>query len=119
LAPTSGQIAQQKSTLWIGINLNQAVTTVWRTKPGTMLSIGLELPHHCLYGLLPLLVASSRMPQQQSSSFVWSRVAAPLLSSNCSQLIESRLTRRIQVDAKKAVSGPLERVTTRRDAESR
>jgi hypothetical protein len=42
-APGSGQIAQQKSTLWIGINLNyQAVTTVWRTKAGTMLSIGLD-----------------------------------------------------------------------------
>jgi hypothetical protein len=42
LASGSGQIAQQKSTLWIGINPNRAVTTVWRTKPGTMLSIGLN-----------------------------------------------------------------------------
>jgi hypothetical protein len=69
-------MAQQKGTLWIGINLNQAVTIVWRTKPGTMLSIGLKLQHHCLDGLLPLPVASSRMPQargKQSSSFVWSR----------------------------------------------
>jgi len=85
LASGSGQIAQQKSTLWIGINLNQAVTIVWRTKPGTMLSIGLKLQHHCLDGLLPLPVASSRMPQargKQSSSFVWSRIAAPPLSSN-------------------------------------
>jgi hypothetical protein len=57
------EIAQQKGTLWIGINLNQAVTIVWRTKPGTMLSIGLKLQHHCINGLLPLLVAVFRMPQ--------------------------------------------------------
>jgi len=63
LAPGSGQIAQQKGTLWIGINLKQAVTIVWRTKPETMLSIGLKLQHHCIDGLLPLLVASFRMPQ--------------------------------------------------------
>jgi hypothetical protein len=60
-------MAQQKGTLWIGINLHQAVTIVWRTKPGTMLSIGLKLQHHCIDGLLPLLVASSRMPQAQGN----------------------------------------------------
>jgi hypothetical protein len=31
-----------KSTLWIGINLIQAVTTVWRTKSGAMLLIGVN-----------------------------------------------------------------------------
>jgi len=30
----------------------QVVTTVWRTKLGTMLWIGLKLQHHCWYGLL-------------------------------------------------------------------
>src|SRR5712691_8592846 len=70
LAPDSGQIAQQKGTLWIGINLNQAVTTVWRTKPGTMLSIGLKLQHHCINGLLPLLVADLTMPQAENPNRV-------------------------------------------------
>src|SRR5207302_2845948 len=41
---------------------NRVVTMVWRTKPGTMLSTGLKLRHHCLDGLLPLHVASFRMP---------------------------------------------------------
>jgi len=66
LASNSGQIAQQKGTLWIGINLNQAVTIGWRTKPGTMLSIGLKLQHHCINGLLPLLVAALTMPQAET-----------------------------------------------------
>jgi len=41
--------AEGKGTLLIGINLGvaQVVTTVWRTKLGTMLWIGLKLQHHC------------------------------------------------------------------------
>ena len=61
-----------------------------------MLSIGLKLQHHCLDGLLPLPVASSRMPQargKQSSSFVWSRIAAPLLSCSENLEVEASVTR--------------------------
>ncbi len=57
-----------------------------------MLSIGLKLQHHCLDGLLPLPVASSRMPQaraKQSSSFVWSRIAAPPLSKDGQTLTDA------------------------------
>ena len=39
-----GQVAQNESTLLIGISLNaaQTVTTVWRTEPGTMLVVGFD-----------------------------------------------------------------------------
>jgi len=64
-------MAQQEGTLWIGINLNQAVTIVWRTKPGTMLSIGLKLQHHCIDGLLPLLVALPECPRRKETEFLF------------------------------------------------
>src|SRR6266853_730017 len=72
------------TTLWIGINPRRAVTTVGRTKPGTILSTGLLLQHHCRSGLLPLLGALPEClpPDPKSSSLVGSRTVAPLLFTN-------------------------------------
>jgi hypothetical protein len=60
----------EKYSLEFGIDLIQVVTTVWRTKTGTMLSIGLELQHHCPIGLLPLLAAIHRMPWPDQGKFL-------------------------------------------------
>jgi hypothetical protein len=71
LASGSGQIAQQKSTLWIGINPNRAVTTVWRTKPGTMLSIGLNYSTTDTTAYFRCLSLLSECPRRTPTEFLF------------------------------------------------
>jgi hypothetical protein len=56
-----------------------------------MLSIGLKLQHHCLNGLLPLLVAVLTMPQAENPNRVplsyGAAIAASSLSRNSAETL--------------------------------